>query len=130
MPIKRLRKKYISNSRRHEVLFLGRVTEKSSFKILLDAFQHPKIKNISLNVIGNNSFDSHLKLDKYNFSNGVKINYYGKLTDEKQIAKIANRCRVFVYPGSIGLSLIHAMAYGLPCLVHSDPLLHARNSCI
>ena len=124
LPIKRLRKKYDSNSRSYELLFLGRITEKASFRILLNALQHPKIKDITLNVIGNNSFDPYLKTDEYNFNNGVKINYYGKLTDEKQISNIANRCRVFVYPGSIGLSLIHAMAYGLPCLVHSDPLRH------
>ena len=124
LPVKRLRKKYVSNSRSYEILFLGRVTEKASFYILLSALQHLKIKDITLNVIGNNSFDPYLKLDKYNFNNGVKINYYGSLTVEKQISNIANRCRVFVYPGSIGLSLIHAMAYGLPCLVHSDPLGH------
>ncbi len=123
-PIKSLRKKYESNSRCHEVLFLGRLTEKANFHILLSAIQNPKIKDISLNVIGNSSFDPYLKLDKHKFNNGVKVNYYGKLTDEKQISKIANRCRIFVYPGSVGLSLIHAMAYGLPCLVHSDPLQH------
>jgi len=124
VPIRRLRKKYDSNSRSYEILFLGRVTEKASFHILLKALQHRKIKNISLNVIGNNNFDPYLKLDKYKFTNGVKINYYGKLTDEKKISNIANRCRVFVYPGSIGLSLIHSMAYGLPSLIHSDPLKH------
>ncbi len=124
LPIKRLRKKYDSISRLHEILFLGRFTEKASFHILLNALQHPKIKDISLNVIGNDSSETYFKLDKYNFNNGVKINYYGKLTDEKQISNIANRCRIFVYPGSIGLSLIHAMAYGLPSLVHSDPLRH------
>ena len=123
-PIRRLRKKYDSNSRSNEILFLGRVTEKASFHFLLNALQHPKIKNITLNVIGNNSFDPYLKLDKYNFNNGVKINYYGKLTDEKKISNIANRSRVFVYPGSVGLSLIHSMAYGLPSLIHSDPLKH------
>ena len=124
LPIKRLRKKYDSNSRCREILFLGRVTEKASFHVLLSALQHPKIKDITLNVIGNNIFDHYLKLDNYNFNNSVKINYYGKLTDEKQISNIANRCRVFVYPGSIGLSLIHSMAYGLPSLIHSDPLKH------
>ncbi len=124
LPIKRLRKKYVSNSRSHEILFLGRITQKASFHILLNALKHPKIKDIVLNVIGNNSSGPYLKLDKYNFNNGVKINYYGELTDEKEISHIANRCRVFVYSGSVGLSLIHAMAYGLPCLVHSDPLRH------
>ena len=100
---------------------MGRI---GCFHILLNALKHPKIKDIVLNVIGNNSSGPYLKLDKYNFNNGVKINYYGELTDEKEISHIANRCRVFVYSGSVGLSLIHAMAYGLPCLVHSDHLQH------
>ena len=124
LPIKCLRKKYDSKSRSHEILFLGRITHKANFDVLLDALKQPKIKDIVLNVIGNNSTDPYLKDDKYKFNNGVKINYYGKLTDEKQISYIANRCRVFVYSGSVGLSLIHAMAYGLPCLVHSNPLRH------
>ena len=124
LPIKSLRKKYLSNSRPNEILFLGRVTEKASFHILLNALQHPVIRNITLNVIGNNSFETFLSSDKYNFKSEVKINYHGRLTDEKQIANIANRCKVFVYPGSVGLSIIHAMAYGLPCLVHSDSLRH------
>ena len=100
---------------------MGRITQKASFHILLNALKHPKIKDIVLNVIGNNSSGPYLKLINI-LNNGVKINYYGELTDEKEISHIANRCRVFVYSGSVGLSLIHA--YGLPCLVHSDPLRH------
>ena len=62
LQIKHLRKKYVSNSRSYDILFLGRVTEKSSFHILLDALQHPKVQDINLNVIGNNVFDPNLKL--------------------------------------------------------------------
>ena len=79
--------------------------------------------NIILNVIGN---DDHYSMttNKITFANGSKINWYGKLIDEKDISNIANRCRIFVYPGAVGLSLIHAMAYGLPCLIHSDRCNH------
>ena len=124
IPIKSLRMKYDANYRNQEILFIGRITEKSNFQFLIEALQHPKINNISLNVIGNDVCNSSMKVNKYNFTNGVKINYHGKLTGEKEISKIINRCIIFVYPGSVGLSLIHTMAYGLPSLVHSDPLLH------
>ena len=41
---------------------------KASFHILLNALKHPKIKDIVLNVIGNNSSGPYLKLDKYNLT--------------------------------------------------------------
>ena len=122
-PIKIFRKKYNSNFRKFEILFLGRTSEKSSFNILLESLNYINLNNITLNVIGN---DDHYFLitKKIILPKGVKINWYGKLIDERDISRIANRCRIFVYPGEVGLSLIHAMAYGLPCLVHSDRLKH------
>ena len=46
------------------------------------------------------------------------------MAEEPDIAQIANRCRLFVYPGGVGLSLIHAMAYGLPSIIHDDRWRH------
>ena len=124
IPIKRIRKKYDADTRQHEILFLGRVSDKANFKILLEALKNSNLSNITLNVIGNDNRDSFLYGNQNSIYNRPKINWYGKLTDEQEISNIANRCRIFVYPGAVGLSLIHAMAYGLPCLVHSDPLKH------
>ena len=124
IPIKRIRKEYDADTRQHEILFLGRVSDKANFKILLEALKNSNLSNITLNVIGNENRDSSLHGNQNSIYNRPKINWYGKLTDEQEISNIANRCRIFVYPGAVGLSLIHAMAYGLPCLVHSDPLKH------
>ena len=124
IPIKRIREDYDADTRQREILFLGRTSDKANFNILLEALKYPILNNITLNVIGNDDQYSYLKGDKSNIFNGSKINWYGKLIDEQEISYIANRCRIFVYPGAVGLSLIHAMAYGLPCLVHSDRLQH------
>ena len=115
--------KYNANHRKFEILFLGRTSEKSSFNILLESLNYLNLNNITLNVIGNDDYYFLIR-KKITFANGSKINWYGKLIDEKDISKIANRCRIFVYPGAVGLSLIHAMAYGLPCLIHSNRLKH------
>ena len=44
---------------------------------------------------------------------------------KKVIAEYANKSKIFFYPGDIGLSIIHAMAYGLPVLIHS----HLQKHC-
>ena len=123
-PIKNFRKKYNTNSREKEVLFIGRISEKSNFNILLKAFNHPCLNNISLNVIGNDKSYSYFKEAKSDLVRKYKVKWHGVLTNEEEISRVANKCQIFVYPGAVGLSLIHAMAYGLPCLVHSNKLQH------
>lgn len=123
-PIKNVRKKYDANLRQKEVLFIGRTSEKSNFNILLEAFNHPSLNNISLNVIGNDKTYTNLKEVQSYLVRKPKIKWHGILTNEEEISRVANKCQIFVYPGAVGLSLIHAMAYGLPCLVHSNRLQH------
>ena len=88
-PIKIFRKKYNSNLKKFEILFLGRTSEKSSFNILLESLNYINLNNITLNVIGN---DDHYFLitKKIILPKGVKINWYGKLIDERDISRIAN----------------------------------------
>lgn len=123
-PIKNVRKNYNASLRQREILFIGRTTEKSNFNILLEAFKHPILKNISLNVIGNDKSYSYFNEAQSDLVRKPEINWYGTLTNEEEISRVANKCQIFVYPGAVGLSLIHAMAYGLPCLVHSNRLQH------
>lgn len=54
----------------------------------------------------------------------LQIVWHGALTDEVRIAEVANRCRAFLYPGEVGLSLIHAMAYTLPSILHNQRRFH------
>ena len=46
-----------------------------------------------------------------------KIKVLGKITDENELCEYFNRTKIFVYPGSAGLSIIHAASYGVPVLV-------------
>ena len=68
-PIKKFRKEYNANLRKFEILFLGRISQKSNFNKLLEALSHPSLSKITLNVIGNdheyslNRHQSILKMD-------------------------------------------------------------------
>ena len=118
--ISKLRLSYDFKNRSPNILFIGRLTEKSNLKTLIEAIYILRDKKFKLNIIGDGNLYEEL-IDK---ANNLKINniikFHGGTNNEKIISEIANSCSIFVYPGSVGLSLIHAMSYGLPCIVHNN----------
>ena len=119
-----LRAPYAAQERGPEILFIGRQTAKARLPLLIKALASPQLANARLHVVGEGieSASSYAAAETLGVIN--RIHWHGASTDEAVIAPIANRCRIFVYPGEVGLSLIHGMAYGLPCVVHSDRWRH------
>jgi len=107
-----------------EILFLGRLSEKSNIELLINCLKkvNSTIKyKIKLHIIGNGI--------KKNFviksSNQEKwLYYYGSIYKDEKIAHISKRCSIFCYPGNIGLSIVHSFSLSLPILIHNDFLLH------
>lgn len=95
-----------------EFFYIGRFTEKSRLTHLLEVFC--KLTNARLNVIG-------VKCDevpiKYRIEN---IKYHGEINENTKIEEISSACTYFVYPGDVGLSIVHAVKLGLIPIVHSD----------
>lgn len=119
--IKALRTPYSAEDRSPRILFLGRLTPKADIQLLLRAMA--EVDHLSLDIVGGQSSPElqqliiSLELDN-------RINFRGEISDENQIAAIANKCLFFVYPGSVGLSVIHAFNYGLPALLHNQRRKH------
>lgn len=108
-----------------DILFIGRLTEKSKLDQIISAISLIKYeREFHLHVIGDGPLkNEYLELSKqYNVDN--KIIWHGEILNEFEIANISSLCRGFVYPGSVGLSIIHAFAYGLPAIVHRNCLHH------
>lgn len=123
-PIIALRKPYEAGDRDSTILFIGRLTEKTELNILLQALADPRLNDVKLHIIGDGSQREELEALCRNLSLEGRVVWHGSTTDERRIADVANRCRLFAYPGGVGLSLIHAMAYGLPVVVHDDRWSH------
>lgn len=123
-PIAELRRQYDPAERDNAILFIGRLTVKSRFRLLIDALSDPKLSDVTLHVIGDGAHLDDFQKHANDRSVDHQIVWHGGQTDEGQISQIANRCKAFVYPGDIGLSLIHGLAYGLPCIVHSERSRH------
>jgi glycosyltransferase involved in cell wall biosynthesis len=122
--IVRLRKPYDPSSRPRDLLFIGRITPKAELDLLLEALALPPCTGIYLDVIGDGEEEARLRGRCAELGIAERVIWHGGTTDEPRIAEVANACKAFVYPGSVGLSLIHALAYGLPAIVHDNRWLH------
>jgi glycosyltransferase involved in cell wall biosynthesis len=123
-PIAARRAPYRASKRGWEILFLGRLTEKAEVHLLIQALAQPELADVVLHVLGDGEMREALEREARALGVDDRIIWHGGSTDEDRIAAVANRCRLFVYPGGVGLSLIHAMAYGLPAVVHDDRRRH------
>ncbi|PMG95099.1 glycosyltransferase family 4 protein [Vibrio breoganii] len=105
------------------LLFIGRLTSKSNIELLILALSKLNI-DFKLKVIGEGDLREDLKVysKKLNVSNSIE--WFGTIHDEREIAAIARECHLFVYPGSVGLSLIHAFAHSLPAVIHDELDFH------
>lgn len=123
-PILRLRKPYHSLDRGHKLLFIGRVTPKASLCLAIEALGLLNRNDIELHIIGDGPLVPSLQSLAASLSLKDQIFWYGPLRSEKLIASIANKCTIFIYPGDVGLSLIHGFSYGLPAIIHNTRRRH------
>ncbi len=122
-PIKQRRIAYTAESRPRDLMFVGRLQLKTGLDILIRALASPAMQGINLNVIGDGEQRDALMAQAIEAGVANRIFWHGATVDETKIAKIMNQSRLFVYPGPVGLSLLHAMAYGLPAVVSTDEAL-------
>lgn len=108
------------------LLFCGRLISKSRLDQLLYALVDiMKIKpKFSLVVIGDGPELEGLMELAAKLGLQHNIQWLGSIYDEQQLAPWFLSSQLFVFPGSIGLSLNHAMAYGVPILTHDNARHH------
>ena len=115
--------RYRLSQRPRDLLFIGRITSKSQLELLIEALAQPSA-DFTLDVIGDGPEAANSRLLAKRLGVADRIVWHGESTDEALIATVANSCKVFVYPGAVGLSLIHGLAYGLPAIVHDNRWKH------
>ncbi|ENM2866647.1 glycosyltransferase family 4 protein [Citrobacter koseri] len=105
------------------LLFVGRITQKANLAFVIEAMQHLAPK-VTLSVIGDGTLKKELMHLAQSKGVAQRIIWYGAMFSEDDIARVMLQADVFVYPGSVGLSLIHAFNYGLPTVVHNSREMH------
>jgi glycosyltransferase involved in cell wall biosynthesis len=120
----RYRKKYIFSERKRNVIFLGRLIEKTKLDVLLRAIANLDTNNIHINIVGDGPMLKEYQEIALKLGIHKSVSWLGDVRQEKHLAEIFNRSAIMIYPGAIGLALIHSFAYGVPVITHNNNLNH------
>jgi glycosyltransferase involved in cell wall biosynthesis len=107
-------------------LFCGRLTPKCELPLALTALKQLECQGVyfSLVIIGEGKIKSSTLRSLADSPIRNHVHFLGAIFDEQRLAPYFLGAEAFVYPGSIGLSLLHAFAYGLPVVTHSNSKNH------
>lgn len=103
-------------------LFCGRLAEKARVDLAIEALAvlNRTSNNHMLVIIGDGEKRDNLRslADKLGVMDSIR--WLGALYEQEVMAPWFLSAKVFVYPGYIGLSILHAMGYGLPVITHHN----------
>lgn len=104
------------------VIFVGRLTPIKKLDQLLQAQSICRNRGFDFNVIyvGNGSEREKLENRASILSLNDSVWFYGPSYDEYELSGLLYNADLCAAPGNIGLTAVHAMSYGCPCLSHND----------
>ena len=104
------------------LVFCSRLTPKTRLLQSIDAVDrlradHP---DVLLAVIGDGALRKEAEAAVAARDLAKNVRFLGAMFDEDQLAPWFLSAQCLLYPGPIGLSLLHAFAYGLPVVTHDN----------
>lgn len=104
------------------ICFIGRLTSVKKLDQIVDALLLLKEKGESYNLVfvGDGSERDRLEVSVERLGLKQNVWFYGACYDEKTNAELIYNSDLCVAPGNIGLTAMHAMMFGCPCLSHKD----------
>lgn len=104
------------------VLTVGRQNSAKRYEDLVDAAARLVRDGIRLRVVLVGDGPERGALEAHVSRLGLQetVRFYGPCYDEARLAAMISCADLFVVPGDIGLSCMHAFAYGLPVITHDN----------
>ena len=110
------------NNKMPTVVFIGRLTPVKKLDLLLKAQKVNMEQGMKFNVAFIGEGEEYEKLSS--LANKMNLNqyvwFYGACYKEEELSQILYDADLCVAPGNIGLTAMHAMVYGCPCISHND----------
>lgn len=104
------------------IIFIGRLTPIKKLDQIIMAQEICRKNNFNFNIvfIGDGSEKDYLENLAKDHGLINSVWFYGPSYDEKELSNLIFNADLCVAPGNIGLTAMHAMAYGCPCMSHND----------
>lgn len=94
--------------------------EKVKLDLVIRALADKHLEDVVMAVIGEGPMKAEYERVADECGVADRIVWLGATRDQKVMAPWFLSAKAFVYPGSVGLSILHAMSYGLPVVVHGN----------
>lgn len=103
------------------LIFIGRLTPVKKLNQLIEALSilRNKKEDYNLVLVGDGSEKDFLHKQVETLDLSDRVWFYGACYDERLNAELIYNADLCVAPGNIGLTAMHAMVFGCPCLSHS-----------
>ncbi len=104
------------------LFFIGRLTAIKKLDQILKAMVICRDKGIEYNLtfIGDGEKTEELKSLTKNLGLEKLVWFYGPCYDENELSSLIYNADLCVAPGNIGLTAMHSMVFGTPCITHND----------
>lgn len=102
------------------IIFIGRLNRIKRIDMLIKAVSllQKRGELYNLVVVGDGEMSNELRGLSSTLRMGHSVWFYGESYDEETNAELLFGADLCVSPGNIGLTAIHSMMYGCPCLTH------------
>lgn len=102
--------------------FVGRLTESKRLDMILDSMSILRRRGMNLNLVLIGDGEARKSLEEKTQELGLKKNvwFYGACYEEDKISELMYNADLCVSPGNIGLTAIHALMFGCPCITHDS----------
>ncbi|MDR4485389.1 MAG: glycosyltransferase [Nitrospirales bacterium] len=108
------------------VVFSGRLQSNKKLTVLLDAIailrRRERIVHIAFIGEGEERIVLMEQAERLNIAS--QVHFFGECYDERFIATVFLSSNLSVIPSGAGLSVMHALGYGVPVLLHDRPEMH------
>lgn len=103
-------------------IFIGRIQKRMKVQYLIEAALLLKKKGVNINVVIVGAYMDGIDIEKMVRDNELQdqVWLYGPSFDESNNSVLLYNADVCVAPGTIGLTAIHSLSYGTPCITHDN----------
>jgi glycosyltransferase involved in cell wall biosynthesis len=114
-------KSYFNNDN-PTIIYCGRIQQRKKLDLLLEAMRIMKQRNLSVNAVfvGKDVDNVSIPQIASNLGVGENVWMYGACYDDKKLAELFYNASACVSPGNIGLTAIHSLSFGCPCVTHNN----------